>query len=515
MKKLLFASIVVMIGIVFFGIFTYLSTQENTIKKDNAETDSEFYNPNYSEDDFLIGEKTLGKLQIIKSPYVTEYDVANGTWPLGILASKSGDVWIGGVKSHELLRFNPTSEKITSYPIPNYSLSESKNPEMIWSIIEDNDGLIWFSQTGNNPLWVFDPIAESFELKDQVQSAAIQLKVSPTTGDIWFTDIDKDIVGVIQKTGNTNSEYVISEFQIGEGSGPFGLYVDNDDYVWVTQPTNGVIYQYSKTIQNNAVTGLDADFELRQSNNTVFHSPSDVLVDENKIWFTEHLTNYFLEYDLESEELKRYPTSINPRHYGTLPFWMEWDVDGQGFWFVEHFGNRIAFFNTTNYTLAEYEIPTRDPNWGYISNAVNISTDPTNSDKLWFSELYTDKIGVVDASLSIPFDIRIEKDQFIPNKAKNEFEVNFTINVEDSDVPIQNNTLSLKKSSTIVASGGFGQMTAAFDVDSFTVDNIEKFKGKLILSEYRNLDNGNYTIALSVTDGTVTKTTYLDLIITA
>jgi len=193
---------------------------------------------------------------------------------------------------------------------------------------------------------------------------------------------------------------------------------------------------------------------------------------------------------------------------------MKWDLDGQGFWFVEHFGNRVAFFNTTNYTLAEYEIPTRDPNWGYISNTVNISTDPTNSDKLWFSELYTDKIGVVDVSVKIPFDIRVEQDKFILSKAENDFEVDFTINVEDSDVPIRNNTLYLKKSSTIVASGGFGQMTSAFNVNSFSVNAIEKFQGKLFLSEYRNLDNGNYAIALSVTDGTVTKTTFFDLIIT-
>ncbi len=53
-----------------------------------------------------------------------------------------------------------------------------------------------------------------------------------------------------------------------------------------------------------------------------------------------------------------------------------------------------------------------------------------------------------------------------------------------------------------------------FDVNSFKVNDIEKFEGKLFLSKYLNLDNDNYGIALSVTDGTVTKTDYIDLIIT-
>lgn len=492
----------------YFFIQENFEELKNPIEDNVQNTSSQ----NYDSPNIGLEQKILGNLELIKSPYVTEYNLPNGTWPLGILVSSSGDVWIGGTKSHNLLLFDALSEKIqNSYPIPNYSNTESINPEMIWTIVEDKDGLIWFSQTGKNPLWIFNPINEEFALKNEVQSAAIQMEVSPTSGNIWFTDTDQDIIGVIQKDNHSNS-YAISEFPMSEGAGPFGLYIDSNEGIWVTQPTNGVIYQYHKTVTNNTISEISPHFELRASNNTVFYTPSDVLVNENKVWFTEHLTNYFLEYERESGELQRYPTSINPHHYGTLPFWMKWDIDKQGFWFVEHFGNRIAFFNTTDYSLTEYEIPTRDPDWGYIANAVNISLDPTNSDKLWFSELYTDKIGVVDAGIKVPFDLEIEQETLRLDN-HNSTAIDFVISVNTLDTPIQNNALFLKKSSTIVASGEFGNMTAKFDANRFEVNGIEKYEGKLVFSNYQNMGEGIYKVSISVTDGTVTKTRYFDIII--
>ena len=56
-------------------------------------------------------------------------------------------------------------------------------------------------------------------------------------------------------------------------------------------------------------------------------------------------------------------------------------------------------------TLLEYEVPTRDPFNGYIANALTLSADPNDNNKVWFTEFNHDKIGVLDRSLPIPFDI--------------------------------------------------------------------------------------------------------------
>jgi len=55
--------------------------------------------------------------------------------------------------------------------------------------------------------------------------------------------------------------------------------------------------------------------------------------------------------------------------------------------------------------LLEYEVPTRDPLNGYIANALTLSADPNDIKKVWFTEFNHDKIGVLDRSSPIPFDI--------------------------------------------------------------------------------------------------------------
>jgi hypothetical protein len=114
----------------------------------------------------------------------------------------------------------------------------------------------------------------------------------------------------------------------------------------------------------------------------------------SSIWLAEHGTNFITEYLIDSHNVIRYPTSSSPRHYITLPFWIAERADDKGFWFNEHEGNRIAFFNTTAMTLLEYEVPTRDPFNGYIANALTLSADPNDKNKVWFTEFNHDKTAV-------------------------------------------------------------------------------------------------------------------------
>ena len=468
------------------------------------------FNDNYEYHDFDLEYRLLDDLEHINSPYVSEVNLPNSTWPLGITVDHDGIVWIGGTKSNTLLGYDPNSMKITHFvtldakdPILQ---NNTENPETIWSIVEDKDGLIWISQTGQNPLWIFDKHSGGLQVQRDVSSAAVQMKVDQDSGDIWFTDTDQDILGVIQKTNVTTHH--IHEFNLGTDSSPFGIYL-SDDKIWITETANHMILNFDKN-SKGLISNATTNFELTPLNQTIFYYPSDLVVLDNKLWFTEHLTNYFLEYDLDSESLTRYPTSINPRHYGTLPFWMIKDHDGRGFWFIEHFGNRIAFFDIPNTILTEYEIPSRDPKWNYISNAVGMAVDPTDANRLWFSELYLDKIGLVDKGIPVPFEISITSDNLdIYKKNVNHAVVNFTVTLLPSDIPIRNDEIFLKKSSSIVASAGFGNMTATIKPDHFSVSGLDTFEGVLVLDKIQNVKSGNYTIAVSATDGTVTKTDYV------
>jgi len=87
-------------------------------------------------------------------------------------------------------------------------------------------------------------------------------------------------------------------------------------------------------------------------------------------------------------------------------------------------------------TLSEYEVPTRDPFNGYIANVLTLSADPNDNNKVWFTEFNHDKIGVLDRSPPIPFDIKSSANKITilssPNNTaqKNASPAAATLNVE-------------------------------------------------------------------------------------
>ncbi len=273
----------------------------------------------------------------------------------------------------------------------------------------------------------------------------------------------------------------------------------------------------------------------------LFTTPTDLVVFANSartssIWLTEHGTNFITEYRLDSHNVTRFPTSSSPRHYITLPYWIAEPADHKGFWFNEHEGNRIAFFNTTAMALLEYEVPTRDPFNGYIANALTISADPNDNNKVWFTEFNHDKIGVLDNSPPIPFDINSSASKITilssPNNtaqknaspAAARLNVEVTTNKSFNSSSFINNTnhnptlIFLNTSSSMNPLGKFVNMTAKFyptSIIDLNKERSEKTQSNMILqrNDSTPISPGNYTLGISATDGTVTKSIFRYLVV--
>lgn len=111
----------------------------------------------------------------ISSPYSKEFTFPKDVWPNGILVDKKGTVWTVGARSQSLEAFDPATQKIKSYPIPNSGAAAGT--ALIWTIVEGNDGSIWFSGSGGIPLWRFDPSTEKFQAINSLSASPIQMKV--------------------------------------------------------------------------------------------------------------------------------------------------------------------------------------------------------------------------------------------------------------------------------------------------------------------------------------------------
>jgi streptogramin lyase len=483
--------------------------------------------------------------------------------------------------SHTLISFDPKEGKIIStYPIKiNEEKINSKNNtksnqglQMVWSIVEDNDGSIWIPQGGSDPLWRFDPHTGKFQVIHSISAAPMQMKVDRKTGNIWFTTDGRGTFGVIQKknvikdivhgsnsnkSNNTNPEYKITEFNLGNESYPSGVFLQGGS-IWITETLNeNKIVEFKPVVDaNGRVVNVTKVLEIPSSSSNssssfpfnqrkqVFTTPTDLVVfaDDDKnstkpssIWVTEHGPSLVTEYLFESNTVVRFPTSSSPRHYSTLPYWMSEPANHKGFWFNEHEGNRISFFNTTAMTMSEYEVPTRDPHDSYLANALTLSTDPNDNNRVWFTEFDHDKIGVLDISTRIPFDINSSAGKItvpsssisIPNNKAQKLEL-ATIKVQivstKSGGKNDNNNhflVFLNASSSMNPFGKFVNMTAKFFPTS--VINMTKIRDygnvtarsvKLILQRDNNtIPIGNYTFGISASDTKVTKSIFSDLLV--
>jgi virginiamycin B lyase len=529
-------------------------------------------------------------ITILQTEFAKEYPMPPGTWPNGIMVDRNGIIWTIGTMSDTLISFDPRQEKIRSvYAIPDKKADNidttsknqpSRSVRMVWNIVEDKDGFIWFSQSGS--FWRFDPLSANFNLISNIDNAPFQMKTDNRTGNIWFTTFSGSTIGVIQKIDNNTGEYKITEFTLDDNETfPSGIFLQGD-YVWITdtlefdriikfKPTvddEGRVIDIVKVMQiPSSPSSSASQATLTKSTNLekdqLFNTPSDIIVFDNaSLWVTEHGTSFVTEVDVISKQIKRYPTFSSFRHPTTLPYWISTGLnDNTSFWFNEHIGNRIAYFNTTSMTLTEYEVPTRNATNGYIANALTLNIDPMDNDKVWFTEFNNDKIGIVDRSIPIKFDIEIPSHDLtlsIPDDAKrgqvinakqvnqnqqqglpNQRIQNITIPItlrydldnysdnDSKDTVVYNGnsdnvykTLFLNASSSMTPSGKFINMTATFVPSPFIQFSNVQSNGKeletnaqLKLSSFHNTPKGNFTLGISATDGKVTRTDFVDVIV--
>ncbi|MGI0016082.1 MAG: hypothetical protein ACREBU_21895, partial [Nitrososphaera sp.] len=250
------------------------------------------------------------------------------------------------------------------------------------------------------------------------------------------------------------------------------------------------------------------------------YSPVGLFIDKkSNIWVTEHGSSFIARYNIANDTVFRLATSRNEGQAITLPYWIRSDANNN-IWFTEHAGNRIAMFNTTDYTLTEYEVPTRNPKQGNLSNTMSLSVSPDGS-SVWFTEWSEDKIGVVNSTVPLPFTIMASNNEIkIPRGGSADIAVSISArgNVGNNIINNNNNAataLILKTSGTETPSGRLFNITATFDPESVKVPINSKMTTttKLTIKTDPSIKPGEYTITASATDGFVTKSVVIRLYI--
>ncbi|MGC1425119.1 MAG: two-component regulator propeller domain-containing protein [Nitrosotalea sp.] len=448
-------------------------------------------------------QNTTKNLSNAQLSYVTEYSLPEGTRPNALLVDNRGIVWITTSDSKKLLSLDPKSGNIENFAIRDDSQPETShgNSTMVWTMVQDHDGNIWFAGLGTRSIWKLEPENYTFHIFHSESGAPFQMKVGGD-GKIWFTTLRNDAIGVVEKS--LDGHYMISSFGTGNNTTPAGIFLQNDS-VWTTNIDSQKISQYQVVKENGSVGNITTLQNIPKYNDTMFSSPTDLIVNKNSIWLTEHGTSFLTRYDLDSGKLVRYPTSQNTFHTTTLPFWIRGTENPKILWFNEHQGNKIGCFDLVNYTLTEYSIPSL-PKDGYLTYPLNISQDPRDEKILWFSEWNTDKVAMIDGHIPVPFDITPSKKEVFlgPNNTDD------TINLEIKGGLNSPSALSLNASSSITPTAELGYLGV-----KFTPNVVDPLHTQQVLTNIHDggIAPGNYTIGISASDGYVTKTIFLNLVV--
>ena len=454
-------------------------------------------------------ESFVGITSSTPNPYVQEFSLPTGSAPNGLFVDKQGIVWVTSSSSNTLYSFDPTSGKLQNFEIKSGNLSSvvsGQNSTMVWTILQDKDGFIWFSPLGTKSILRFDPLLGTFDKFLSSAGSAFQMKYDAPSGALWFTTLGGNTLGILQRNDKYPSGYEMNQFYLGNDTAPAGLFV-KENSIWVSEITSQKIVQYVDTSKNGFIDNITKVAEFPPDNQTVLSSPTDLFVDNGTIWLTEHGTSFLTGYDQNSGTIVRFPTSQNVFHATTLPFWIRGIDDGRGLWFNEHEGNKLAFFDIVNKTLVEYNIPSR-PKDGYLTYPLNIATDPGDENILWFSEWNTDKIGKINGLAQVPFSISTDTNEIVLNTdASKETVVNLNVSGKS---PYSRNDVFLNASSSVAPTAGFGDIDVKISPDVLDLSSMHE--SKLVLRNYAALP-GNYTLGISVSDGLVVKTIFLNLIV--
>lgn len=443
-------------------------------------------------------ESILTKLD---SQYIKEYELPKNSAPNGITVDKNGIVWVAATNSTNLIKFNPSTEQFEEFKIPT-----TATRSMMWSVLADNENKIWFTDEKTNSIWRFDPVTKEFNkfalrTKTGPQGlAAFPIQLAEHTKSIWFTELYGHKIGVLSKEDPS----FIQEFPTPtNSSGPSGLFV-REGQVWFTEAFTGKVgmVNLASLVTLYFAGYLPPGAIMEFSPNERIYSPVGIYLDDNGIaWLTEHGASLISGYKISDGSIFRFATTRNENQVTTLPYWMRHDDSGN-IWFNEHGGNRIAMFNLTDYKLTEHEVPTRNAEMGYIANVLNLAIAPDG--KVWFTEWTEDKIGVLNPSIPIPFDINSDVKE---------------VNIVQGDsvripisIHIANNfteQLTPKVSSSITPTGKLLNMTASFN-PSVIVPTNSVHKIDLIIDTNESIKSGNYTLTLGITDGLVIRSIIVD-----
>ena len=349
-----------------------------------------------------------------QSDYIKEFEISqivNETGLKGITTDSKNNVWFfhNTNTSSVIIEFNPVNNTFTKYPITKKTNVDNAITNLAGGQLtfDETRNLIWFSDARTNSLGKLNMTDKKMELYNipTNNSGIMGITLSPDNKSIWFAEIIGNNIGSFDIESND-----ILEYPTGMSTGPTLLTFDKDGILWSSLSYSNEILRIEPAMLIPGIE-LNGMLRIKLQQPDIFSPFGLSIVNDNKtnsLFVSDHGSSRIIaipiyNQNILNEEIQNYTsfwTSPSKNFPNTLPSEIIADKKGN-IYFAEHGGNRIAKFSPINNTMTEYEIPT-----GPLATTVFISLSNDNT-KLWFTEWASNKIGYLDITKQVPFNMLI------------------------------------------------------------------------------------------------------------
>jgi virginiamycin B lyase len=393
----------------------------------------------------------------------------------------------------------------------------------------------------------------SFEFDEDRNSAWISMLSYSRKGQILEYDLDSKTFNIFGLPDDLSSPLGIV---VGDNSNLNDNNQGNTIELWVTNPGTSFFYNYGISEQEKRKNDNENNNQANRSENTNY--------DINIQKYTTSMASqriFGLPFYDNGNETK--DNDLRNRYY-TLPSWIKKASDGS-VWFNQQQGNKISKFDPSEQELVEYWIPSQNNEWGNckedrragaqnlmgeypriencgIANVLNFALmentereedeeeeegfiEDADVEEVWFTEWSTNKIGRIDVTKELPFDVEIqESDRDLTVKRGESEKINLVVSMDpkyenDKDGRQISNTelseydevITMTAAGTFTSTGYLGNSSGYFDVPLVSFDkneneyndnNIEQ-EVSFVLTPSKNMIPGEYILMLGAEDKSV------------
>jgi streptogramin lyase len=429
---------------------------------------------------------------------LTEYRLPSPSrWANAITVAQDGSVWFGeqSVPGVGHLFANGT---LVEYPWPSASHPTSKScgfETSIWGVVIWN-GMVWGCDADENAIVGINPQTGAARVINVTGAAGFPytLSIAPD-GSLWFTSLADAAV-----LGRVGLDYSVTAMHVNGIGGEFPAQLDfvNSSYAYMVAldryNSSGGLYFFNPGGASSSVSPqrLGANFRLQ--------APDSVAAGAGTVWVAQHGPSSLAAFDVVSGGWTLFPTTHLASNITTLPYFVSYGPGGV--WFNEHYGNRIGFIGQGKQTMTEYS-ESNPP----VTNESDIGNDLTIAPAqggVWFTSTTGNYIGFANSSYVPSFSVSVAGGNSASIHTGGQVGLNCTVSgswksslsvvVSDSEnyTAAPSSITMTPSSRTLQAGSGPFQLQVQVGVSS-------------------KLAPGEYTLAVTVSDGLVLRTAFVFL----